>query len=524
MSIKEFLDMLIQYDRETYFAAFGEIEKNLGEIEESLKQYTDDKRETLLWEMVQYVEKGPKWVSIHVLSFAMQVDRKPEFAERLLKEVLEADWEEVGEYNKLSHYWQISTKIFEYKNLDSFHVQKNLKRLYRLLTEAFAETLGVRKKEYIPIQERNEDLVFVFTAQLLGMEHAPTKTLLDRCYVLQKYLRKKVFVINTVMQVTTKGMAPFYLPVEPEYKNDLLGQTELEFRGEKFELYQCENIMPDLNIMQHIIEMIREKRPYYLLHIGGSDICADICGRLIPQITISTVFSQIAASCGEYQIVDRNLTQEDVELLDILGVSPQNVKRTPFTFSFKQQLYTFSREELRLWGDRFVLVIVGWRLAEEIDGDFLKMLEHLVRERKDIGIAFAGKFDNYEKIVENNTVLKQSCMNLGSQTDMLAVVEKCDLYVNPKRNGGGSSASEALYKGLPVVTLPTGDVSVAAGAEFCVNDYNEMERMILRYISEEQYYKEMSQKAKKRAEYLMDSKTHFGKVIKEIEMDIRSRE
>lgn len=100
--------------------------------------------------------------------------------------------------------------------------------------------------------------------------------------------------------------------------------------------------------------------------------------------------------------------------------------------------------------------------------------------------------------------------------DALAVIECCDLYVNPKRSGGGSSASEALYKGIPVVTLPNGDVSIAAGSEFWVKDYPKMQDTIMKYVVDKKFYREMSGVAKKRAEKLLDSEHGFGDVMQEI--------
>ena len=43
-------------------------------------------------------------------------------------------------------------------------------------------------------------------------------------------------------------------------------------------------------------------------------------------------------------------------------------------------------------------------------------------------------------------------------------------------------------------------MSVAAGELFWVEDYFAMQEKILKYASEENYYKQMSEKAKKRAE------------------------
>jgi glycosyltransferase involved in cell wall biosynthesis len=169
---------------------------------------------------------------------------------------------------------------------------------------------------------------------------------------------------------------------------------------------------------------------------------------------------------------------------------------------------------------QFVVLVVGWRLDDEISQEFLAMLEHVTEKQKNIIVAFMGIYGKYETATAKFPILASSSRFLGAQDDALAVMECCNLYVNPKRNGGGSSVAEALYKGLPAVTLPVGDVAAAAGEVFYVADYAEMEKQILRYAGDEVYYKEMSKLAEQRAEQLMDSKTSFCKVMQEIEHEI----
>jgi glycosyltransferase involved in cell wall biosynthesis len=218
--------------------------------------------------------------------------------------------------------------------------------------------------------------------------------------------------------------------------------------------------------------------------------------------------------------VDKSLDEEDREILDILGVNPENVKRTMFTFSFKEQTHHLERGQLELPKDKFLLLVVGWRLDNEIDDLFLRMLEHVVLAQEKIGVAFMGKFDSFDESMTRYPALQKNSYYLGMQEDALAVTECCDLYVNPERNGGGSSVAEALYKGLPAVTLPIGDVSVAAGKTFWVADYDAMERQIQRYCSDENFYAEMSQTARKRAENLLDSEKSFGEAIRQLEREI----
>lgn len=57
---------------------------------------------------------------------------------------------------------------------------------------------------------KNKDLVIILTSQFLSMNHGPTKTALDRAYILQKYYGKKVFLINTAEMRGMAGEMPVY--------------------------------------------------------------------------------------------------------------------------------------------------------------------------------------------------------------------------------------------------------------------------------------------------------------------------
>lgn len=508
---------------ELYFSKYGEIESVLKQIEKTIEHNLIEEQEVILQDVADMTKDVPSWMRVHILSFCMLVSGKEKYAIALLDDILAASYDEVGEYNKLSHFWQISTAQFMNQSLQTATVRQKIAQLYCELFEAFKSSFGLTGRQYLPWQERNHNLVIVFSSQVLGMEHAPTKTLLDRCYVLKKYLKKEVVIINTAMHIPMKGQAPFYGLVNATYAEELSGLKELEFKGENFEFHQCENKMPDLEIMADIIRMVKARKPEFIICIGGGDICADLCGLFVPQITISTVFSKIAISCGEYQIVDKTLSIEDKEVLAILGVEPQKVKQTQFTFSFKEQSHSYTREQLGLWQDKFILLIVGWRLDQEIDDKFLEMLEDALEEDDDIAVAFMGIFDTYGEKINDYPILQKNSKNLGKQMDALAVTECCDLYVNPKRSGGGSSVSEALYKGIPAVTLPIGDVSVAAGKSFWVDDYIGMKSQIIRYASDKNFYEEMSRVARTRAEELMDSNNSFGKTIREIEGELATQ-
>lgn len=520
--IEQLLLKMKQYTIEEYYAAFPVMEEWL-KSQERLLMPKDRHRtavinlcENLALELHTY----PSWMKIHLLSFCMKCSEERKYAEWLMQEILDTSYEELGEYNKYFLYWQVGSSIFGNANLQSETLEKGRIKLYRELYQLFYEALDVKSFSRIPVEQRNQELVFIFTSQFLTEVHAPTKTVCDRAYYLQHHLGKKTVIINTAMMIPQKGDTPFYHRSQGGYLKEYSKMSYFKFRDETFEFFQCGADMPDPAMMQKLLRRVSEEKPYCVLNIGGGDICADLCGSIVPEITVSTVFSGISTSCGDFQIISSNLKDEDYELLRILGVKAENIVKTLFTFVFKKQVSHYTRRELGLREDSFILLVIGWRLAQEVREDFLQMMEELALEENSLELVFMGLFEDYRQTISSYPSLMKKSHYLEYQSDALAVTECCDLYVNPKRKGGGTSCAEALSKGLPVVTLPFGDVAAAAGESFWMDNYTAMKEKIERYCRDKKYYEKMSELAKNRAKDLTDSKTHFCEAFQKIEQKV----
>lgn len=517
--IERKLSELKEYTIEEYYEAFGGIEQWLEEMDRlvSPKQGHRDEVTALCEKLTKDFSEYPVWMKIHLLSFCMKCSEELQYAQRLMQEILDADYNVLGEYNKYFLYWQITVSTFDNTHLQSEKTEQGRAVLYRELYDAFYHALHLEQYPYIPLKERDQNLVFLFTSQFLTKLHAPTKTVCDRAYFLQKYLGKRAVIINTAMLLPEKGDTPFYDRQKGEYLPDYRTVSQITFRGEQFEFIQCENNMPDLNTIQMFLRKVKEEKPYCIISIGDGNICGDLCGNIVPEIGIGTVHSEVAVTTARFQVTERKLLAKDLKMLGILGVKPENVKKALFTYVFKEQEHHFKRAELGLPEDKIILLVTGWRLGNEAGEEFLHMLEETVCAMSDTEVVFMGLFEGYEKAIAGFPCLWEKSHYLAYQKDALAVTECCDIFVNPKRKGGGSSAAEALFLGLPVVTLPFGDVAAAAGEHFQVKDYGAMKDQICRYSKDPAFYEEMSSLARQRAADLTDSKNHFCELFREIE-------
>lgn len=410
-------------------------------------------------------------------------------------------------------FYQLKALKFRFSELDRPDICVELWKLYEEIVAEFSREVHVPLKQ-IPENERNNNTVIVITEQLIATTHGPTKTALDRCKVLITQLHKKVILINTAEVLSQTGSIPFYNYIFGSYNRETLNESEQIWKGIRIPYVQCENNMPDIKMLDLLLEQIRKIAPEYVISIGGNSMLSNLVNRMIPVLSVSLAFSELELTTTKYQSIGRRLNDTDKEMLREMGIAKEHVIEGVFTFSFRPQIGHITRQELGVPEKDFLMVVVGMRLDKEVTPEFLQMLEDIIEDGMHIG--FLGDFYEFEAKMEQYPRVKAHASNLGFAQDVLSRFEVCDLYLNPKRRGGGGSCLEAMSKGVPTVTLNYGDTAVSVGEEFCVDTYEDMQKKILEYYTDSNYYHEMSVKAVKRAELMLDSEREFVRVIEEM--------
>lgn len=423
----------------------------------------------------------------------------------LLKDTDVIDWSQ-----KYYLLWQVTRIMFGKTVTDAQNIKKYSYEIYHQILQAYKELLDDLR--WITKEERNDNLVFVLVEQFIGDNHGPTKTTLDRARVLRKKLGKNVMIINTAEQFGGNPInlpAPFYA----NYNDSLLQQESITYEGDEYPFIQFANNMPNVLNGNEFIQFVRKYKPGFIVNIGGLSLLADACAELVPVININTVPSEITETEATAQTVGNDITDEDIQLLKFIGKTRDDVIKGRFTSSLKPQEHTYTKQMLGIPENRFILTIVGGRLTSEADDRFCSMIEPALKAGAFLVVI--GEMKTYPMMSEKYKELQQNSIYLGLQKDVQAVLECCDLYVNPDRTGGGTSVIEAMYKKLPVISLNHGDVALGAGLDFCVETYEQMTEELIHYMHDQVFYKEMSEKAKKRADYMLDSDTAFQEIISE---------
>ncbi len=367
----------------------------------------------------------------------------------------------------------------------------------------------------IPAAQREQNRIVVITLQFLGARHAPTKTAMERIYTLGKLLGKEVICINSKEQNTMKGILPLHSAVVRSVVEEYNGVNLMQHADYSFPLIQPEVEMPDAEMIQMLLEEVRNMAPWMVVVCGDRCLLGDLCAEMIPTICIPMVFSTIPKKKKQFVAVGKTLRETEKTKLTRDGYDLDTIIESVFTFEVIRQTTTLTRAELNLPEDKFLLGIIGIRLDADVKEDFLRLL--LTCVDAGIHLVFAGTFDGYDRLCADIDGLREHSTYIGYQKDILALWDVLDLYVNPPRVGGGFSVAEAFCKSKPGISMNWGDVAASAGPDFCVESLNEYPDLIRKYVTDHDFYREMGEKALERSKRLFDSRGEMEKILNEAE-------
>ena len=450
------------------------------------------------------------YTEIWILSFLCQISKRKEYLLNLVECVKNS--EGLSWQNKYYMYWQIKTLLF---TIPELVCEETLVAEWQLLYETdriFKEDFRLPKCG-INRGELDENFVIVIIEQFLQVEHGPTKTVLDRCEILEKKLGKKVMLINTAECLASTGEIPVFKEFRANYIEEYKNVNSVNWKDSNFSFYQCEKTMPSFDEIRLLLNLVLERKPGSVILIGGPSLLASVINKYVPVFAVGLTQSGVISTVVDYQTVEEKSVRKSLELISSVGREAESLIPGKFTFALKEQTEMHSREDYDLSNEEFVIAVIGGRLAGEITEDFLDMFDNILFDN--MKLIIIGCYQKEAWVKEKYPKLFEHMIFTGYCEDVLSMLDLCDIYVNPHRRGGATSAVEAMYKGLPVVTTRYGDVEGVVDGNFSYESYAEMGKAILKLHNDKDFYKEQSKHAIELAAFNMDSASEFIKMFNE---------
>lgn len=497
------LDRIRELAREEFTAkSYGEIIELVQVLETLCKDHPQTKGQTEK-ELIYILQTIPMDDMSFILfvSILWNVFLKAEYLELLLECVTESTILTVAHLEFL--YYQVTCSLFRHPEYKSGKIDVLLKQIYDRILEELRETVKVHSRKP---EERDMKKVVVVTPVILGENHAPTHSMLERSDMLEKLFGVNVCLISAKEGIFEKGIFPYYRVTSTNCIAEYSGKNTYRYKDRTFGFYQGERTLDSREGMQELVDYVEQVNPYYILYIGGQSYVADLLNQICPVITVATVFSSVPDCNTAFAMVGRKISREEREKCK------SELIEVPFSFELKEKKRDYTREELGIPQGEFVMAVVGNRLDYDVKDAFLECIQSLEQGF----LLFIGSFETYEQKAGKYPWLKTRSRSLGRVEDVIGILECADLYVNPKRLGGGFSVIEAFHAGIPAVSINYGDVAVAAGEEFCVANYDEMLELIRRYQSNADFYQEKCARAKVREQEMTNGEAVFGEGIKKV--------
>jgi hypothetical protein len=448
--------------------------------------------------------------------------------------------------NELNPY--MGTELEYQAAYETFTNDYNQEEMYNLLRKLHTFNVDNFKSlldnsfEYIPYIKRNSNRIVIITDQILNINHAPTKIILEQCYTLQKEMGLEIFLIVSPINVTLLNNTIWSEIISENYFKELNGDYIVTYEGSGIYIKekQCNGIFvinykdtlikgkqilfdqDNYMLQKQVFKEIYEFNPKFVYNINSINPLADLCKSFTTVVACGMSYGYPVSDAPILLCLD-NKNIDEVPKNEVLLPYQQYIIKYKSQYIIEKPKYIHNRKEFGIPEDNFVITIVGNRLQDEITPDFIMILKHLLDINLSISILLIGNYNNYYEYFNNNT-FQNRVYCIGYQTDLVSVISIADLYLNPPRKGGGTSALIALYAGVPVITFPNCDVAGNVGENYICNNEEELFNLIDKYLNNREFYNYQKEYGIRYTHQLLDSTANLTKTIKRIEEIVQKGE
>lgn len=484
----------------------GNIEKKIVELKKIIQSSDKNYEQMIYIQIERLIRKFDTQIQIYLYSILLTIDNTPKYLIEILNTCIYDDDLEIN--SKYFILYQYTHMKFTNNNVSNEQVECLLRKLYYKIYDKFYNTFQ-NSLEFIVKSTRNKKLIFVFTPQFLGVNHAPTRRVLDRCINLIE-LGYEVLLINTAEALSIVNNIPIYNAQGANYIKEYSELNSMEYEGYKIPFYQSTHNTPNIAKAMSILGIIQEYKPFMIFSFGNYNITSDLASNIVPVANVPFSYD-LPITKATFHVKVGILFDEDYRVLKKFHFDKDSLIRDNPNYHLKKQTKVLTRNELGLPEDKYILALVGNRLDNELDENFInKLLETIDLNTH---LVFIGKFEFFDKLAQKNKKFNDNATNLGYQNDIFSIYDHCHLYINPHRSGGGASSVEALSKGVPVITPQYGDVYFGIGKEFGVANTDIMIEKIKELVLDTQEYERMVELSLDRVKVLTNTKNTLEDLI-----------
>ncbi len=390
------------------------------------------------------------------------------FSSRLDEEVFSIT--KVGDFYEV--FWNIARRSFV---SPSFKFVNGLRDKFQIL--------GMEIRDYIHDRSILSEFkgggikrIAILSPQILGMRHSPTREAFSLACHLKKYHDCEVVIINTNGMVYHSSLN-IYEPFIANSHPGLYGDQEiyidyLDFKSEKLNIISFAPERMSVRKVIDILDVVNGLNIDAVISHGENLLVQDAIFGKIPSIFVTTGATIPFARSDCYWVPGNLFSAEQEAFANSYGhfdflresmiVTPEGVAASPQ-----------DRAEFGIAEDAFIFLVVSTRMDSEVDTEFVEVCRKILLENGRAVILFMGTPGfAVDTFFDNTFIGPGRIINGGFSDDLASVCLMADVYLNPKRQGGGTSSQTAILNNLPIVTLDYGHISAVVPKDRRWGDWN----------------------------------------------------
>lgn len=466
-------------------------------IYRKLKEVDKEFQKEIFNQMYQYINnsninyKEKIYISSLLVMINLGDERLTEFMMRTLLED-----EEYMEY----HYDIIANVLFYQGNE---HLTKhsdyylNLRNSISKLAKWVSKDLQI--EDYRGVQDNKK--IAIIVDQLMSLNHSPTKLMLDYARNIKKYYPEysvEIFVEDNLYCNNKLGILPYLYTSAisksmQEEHNNYLNEESIQINYANVSLNKKDRT---IDLAKKVVEF----NPDTILTNSDISLINRIFYNKYPIVYMSMGGDYFSNLADAYLCISREKVLEENYKHDLLDV--ENVHEFKYGLEFLDAKKVVNKSDYGIEKYDFVMVTVGNRLDAELDEEFIDKVAKFMSSNINTKWLIVGP-KTIEYIEEKYTkLLNNQILKIKYEDDLPALYKICDVYLSPRRKGGGISIAMAMNEGLPIIiTKDSTDGVSYVGKDYAVNDMNEYIVYLDKLMKEDDYMqavsKEMVQRIRK---------------------------
>ena len=288
--------------------------------------------------------------------------------------------------------------------------------------------------------------------------------------------------------------------------------TLVDYSIEDFENY---DISIDDNYISNInerlignVNTIIEFAPEYIIDMSDEMFIESIYLKdSIPVVNFPMRGNAYSSEASIYFVDSYNRVSKDMLLYN--SIEMKNVRELVLgnVVIDNEDALAYSKEDYELNG-KFILVTVGTRLNYEISYELIEYVGRELLEKYNMVWILVGDVIQKKNSYFYSLLQQRKIIEWGYEKNLFRLFKMCDLYLNPKRIGGGMSIKMCMYAGKPIAMVGTeSDAYIYMHKDYIINNcIDDMMKYIIELYKNPELYKKISDKTRKQIEgYTIES-------------------